>query len=75
VSDLGNQAVWSSVVDGLIFVSTNAIPQLWLKCKADGLYLGPPITDEMARDDGGVEQAFSSGAVIAWTPDAGAWLE
>lgn len=71
----GNQAVWSSVVDGLIFNPSSAIPSLWLEQKNAGLYLGAPITDEMARDGGGVEQAFTSGAVIVWTPEAGAWLE
>jgi uncharacterized protein with LGFP repeats len=75
MSNLGNQAVWSSVLDGLIFNPEAAIPQLWVEHKNNGLYLGAPITGEMPRDGGGVEQAFTSGAVIAWTPDGGAWLE
>jgi hypothetical protein len=77
MTDQGNQAVWSSVVDGLIFNKDNAIPQLWLSSKVDGLYLGAPISDEMPLEDGsgGVEQAFASGACIVWRPDSGASLE
>lgn len=75
MSDVGNQAVWSAVVDGLTFNPEAAIPQLWAQLRAAGTFLGPPISGELERDGGGVEQSFSSGAVIAWTPDNGAWLD
>jgi hypothetical protein len=75
MSEAANQAVWSAVVADLVFVPTNAIPQLWLQLRANGTYLGPPLTDELARADGGVEQAFTSGAVIAWAPGNDAWLD
>ena len=72
---MGNQAVWSSIVDGLIFNPEHAIPKFWVDCKSNGLYLGAPIIDELAREDGTVEQAFSSGACICWSVERGAWLE
>jgi uncharacterized protein with LGFP repeats len=74
VSDVGNQAAWSSVIDGLIFNPETAICQRWLEEKASGNYLGVPISDEIADPDGGTQMAFSSGVVIAWDPATGTRL-
>jgi uncharacterized protein with LGFP repeats len=67
VSDVGNQAAWSSVVDGLIFNPDTAVAQKWLELKSMGTFIGVPVSDEMQDPDtGGVQMAFSSGAIIKW---------
>ena len=75
MSDTGNQAAWSSVVDGLIFNPATAICGYWVELKAAGQYIGVPVSDEMDDGEGGRVMSFSSGAVIRWHPDAGATLE
>ena len=37
-------------------------------------YLGPPISAEITVDEGVVQQAFASGAVIQWSAEGGAEL-
>jgi len=75
MSDNANQAAWASVVDGLVFVASHAIPAKWLELKGQGTYIGVPVSDEVREDDGTTRMAFSSGAVIVWEPDVGARLE
>ena len=73
MSNVGNQAAWSSVVDGLVFNPDTAICAKWLELKSLGTFIGVPVSDEMADPDtGGVQMAFSSGAVIAWDQASGA---
>jgi hypothetical protein len=73
MSDVGNAAAWESVVDGLIFNPETAIAQKWLELKSYGTYIGVPVTGEIADDEtGGVQMAFSSGAVIKWDATNGA---
>jgi len=73
MSDVGNQAAWSSVVDGLVFNPDTAICRKWLELKSYGTYIGVPVSDELDDPDtGGKQMAFSSGAVIAWDPRSGA---
>jgi hypothetical protein len=76
MSDVGNQAAWSSVVDGLIFNPDTAIAQKWVELKERyGTFLGVPVSGELEDPDtGGVQMAFSSGAVIKWDPQSGATL-
>jgi len=75
MSDVGNQAAWESVIDGLVFNSETAIARYWLDLKANGTYIGVPVSDEtLDPDTGGVQMAFSSGAVIAWDSTNGASL-
>jgi uncharacterized protein with LGFP repeats len=75
MSDVGHQAAWHSVVDGLVFNPETAICRYWLDLKANGTYIGVPVSDEMAdADTGGMQMAFSSGAVIAWDATNGASL-
>ena len=75
MSDVGNQAAWSSVVDGLIFNASNAIPQKWLELKTFGTFIGVPVSDELDDPDtGGKQMSFSSGAVIKWDATNGATL-
>jgi hypothetical protein len=73
MSDVGNQAAWSSVVDGLVFNPGTAIAQKWLELKSYGTFIGVPVSDELPDPDtGGVQMAFSSGAIISWDADSGA---
>lgn len=75
MSNVGDQAAWSSVIDGLIFNPETAIAQLWLQLRGEGTYIGVPVSDELRDDEtGGVQMAFSSGAVIAWDSSNGARL-
>lgn len=71
MSDEGNQAAWSSVVEGLIWNPSTAICAYWLDAKADGTYIGVPVSPELDAGGGAVEMAFSSGAVLRWEPGAG----
>ena len=67
MSDVGNQAAWESVVQGLIFNSETAMCQKWLELKSLGTFIGVPVSGELPDDEtGGVQMAFSSGAVIKW---------
>jgi uncharacterized protein with LGFP repeats len=75
MSDVGNQAAWSAVVDGLIFNADTAICQRWLQEKDAGNYLGVPVSDELNDDDsGGTQMAFSSGVIIKWNQNEGTSL-
>lgn len=67
MSDVGNQAAWSAVVAGLVWNPDTAMAQRWLQEKSSGNYLGVPVSDEIPDPDtGGVQMAFSSGAIIRW---------
>jgi hypothetical protein len=73
MSDVGDQAAWSSVVDGLIFNPDTAICQKWLELKHLGTFVGVPVSGEIDDPDtGGVQMAFSSGCVIKWDATNGA---
>ena len=75
MSDVGNQAAWSAIVDGLIFNPDTAICQFWLGLKNEGTYIGLPVSGEIEDPDtGGVQMAFSSGAVICWDASNGSTL-
>jgi uncharacterized protein with LGFP repeats len=75
MSAIGNQAAWSSVVDGLVYNEQTAIAAYWRDLKSAGQYVGVPVSDEMDDGEGGRVMAFSSGAIIRWHPDTGATLE
>jgi uncharacterized protein with LGFP repeats len=51
-----------------------AIYKLWVNYRDQGNYLGVPLCPEQDVGNGEVQQAFSSGAVIAWNPVDGARL-
>jgi uncharacterized protein with LGFP repeats len=51
-----------------------AIYKLWRSYRDEEQYLGVPISGEVAVGNDEVQQAFSSGAVIAWNPTDGARL-
>jgi len=73
MSHVGDQAAWNSVVDGLVFNPDTAVCQKWLELKSYGTYIGVPVSGEIPDPEtGGVQMAFSSGAVIKWDADNGA---
>ena len=53
MSDAGNQAAWSSVIDGLVFNPETATCAKWLELKSYGTFIGVPevqaTTDESWR--------------------------
>ena len=73
MSEVGNEAVWSSIVSGLVFNPDTAIAKEWLAQKLAGKSLGVPVSDELDDPDveGGKQMAFSSGYVIVWNPESG----
>ena len=75
MSNVGNQAAWSSVIDGLVFNPETATCAKWLELKSYGTFIGVPVSGELDDPDtGGVQMAFSSGAVIKWDVNNGATL-
>ena len=75
MSDVGNQAAWSAVVQGLVFNPDTAICQKWLEEKSSGNPIGVPASDELDDPDtGGKQMAFTSGIVIKWDQNNGASL-
>lgn len=59
--------VWQSVVPGLAFDPTHAIPKKWRELKAAGQPIGVPVTDEILLTGVQVAQGFTSGNVLVWT--------
>lgn len=68
-----DHAVWSSA--GQDFNPDSAIYKYWrsLRQADPSQFIGVPITPEI-QTEVGVQQGFSSGAVINWSPDTGAEL-
>lgn len=76
MSNVGNEAAWGTIVSGLIFNPETAVCQYWQQLKDEGTYIGLPVTNEIPDPEtGGVQMAFSSGAVIAWDASNGASLK
>ena len=63
--------VWA--VSNIDFNPDGAIYKYWRELRSNGQYLGIPVTPEIETPVG-VQQAFSSGMVIGWSPDEGAYL-
>ena len=75
MSDVGNAAAWSAVVQGLVFNPDTAIAKFWLDQKAAGNPIGLPASDELDDPDtGGKQMAFTSGQIIKWDANNGATL-
>ena len=53
------------------FNGESAIYKYWRQLRGEGTYLGVPITPEVETPVG-IQQGFSSGAVINWNADEGA---
>jgi hypothetical protein len=75
MSDVGNQAAWGAIIKGLVWNPDTAVCSYWQQLKDEGTYIGLPVTNEIADPEtGGVQMAFSSGAVIKWDPSNGSSL-
>ena len=70
-----DHALWSSVVADLPFNPDSAIYKYWrsLKQADPPQYIGVPITPEIDTEVG-VQLGFSSGCVLGWDPENGAYI-
>jgi uncharacterized protein with LGFP repeats len=70
-----DQELWRSVIEDLPFNPDAGIYKYWraLKSADPPQYIGVPVTPEIETDVG-IQQGFSSGAVIGWSPEEGAYL-
>ncbi len=70
-----DQELWTSVIEDLSFNPEAAIYRYWraLKSADPPQYIGVPVTPEIETEVG-VQQGFSSGAVISWSSETGAEL-
>jgi uncharacterized protein with LGFP repeats len=60
-------------VEGAEFNPDGAIYKLWRKLRSEGTYLGIPLTPEIETPVG-VQQGFSSGMVLGWSTEQGAYV-
>lgn len=67
--------LWRAVIPDLPFNPDAAIYRYWraLKQADPPQYLGCPVTPEI-ETEAGIQQGFSSGAVINWSAETGAEL-
>lgn len=67
--------VWRAILPELGFNPDAAIYQFWRQLRNDPSQPnpGPPVTPEIDTPVG-VQQGFSSGLVIGWNADAGAYI-
>lgn len=63
--------VWA--VAGIPYNGDSAIAKFWRQLRADGVYLGLPVTPEIDTPIG-KQQGFSSGRVVNWNETDGASL-
>jgi len=70
-----DHALWVSVISDLPFDPDGGIYRYWrsLRQADPPQYIGVPVTPEIDTEVG-TQQAFSSGAVINWSPENGAEL-
>ena len=68
-----DHVVWAAAGGGDLN-SDGAIYKLWCAYRAEGQYLGVPLSPEIPISDTEVQQPFSSGAVLGWDPVNGARL-
>ena len=51
----------------------SAIGKLWRQLRSEGKLIGLPVTGEIETPVG-IQQAFSSGVVLGWNADDGAYI-
>ena len=70
-----DHVLWTAVIPDLPYNPDAAIPRYWraLRQADPPQYIGCPITPEIETEVG-VQQGFSSGAVVSWSADTGAEL-
>jgi hypothetical protein len=64
--------VWQAAEE-IPFNPDGAIYKYWRELRASGQYLGVPVTPEIETPVG-VQQGFSSGVVLCWSPEEGATI-
>ena len=67
--------LWRAILPDLVLNPDAAIYRYWrsLKQADPPQYIGCPVTPEIATPVG-IQQGFSSGAVLNWSPETGAEL-
>jgi len=67
--------IWVAILPDLAFNPDAAIYKFWRELRNDPATPnpGPPITPEVETPVG-IQQGFSSGIVIGWNPDEGAYI-
>lgn len=67
--------IWGNPQTGVDFNPDTAIYKYWRELRAADppQFIGIPVTPEI-QTEVGIQQGFSSGAVINWSPDTGAEL-
>lgn len=65
--------LWRAARADLVLYPDAAIYRFWREQRGQGNYLGVPVTPEI-QTGVGIQQAFSSGAVINWSAEGGASL-
>jgi hypothetical protein len=70
-----DDVLWATVIGPDHFNPDGAIYKYWrgLRQADPPQYLGVPVTLEIETEVG-VQQGFSSGAIISWSPETGAEL-
>jgi hypothetical protein len=70
-----DDVIWQSIVPGLPLNDQAAIYQLWRQLRNDQAQPnpGPPLGPEIETPVG-VQQAFSSGIVLGWNAEDGAYI-
>jgi hypothetical protein len=64
---------WAATDAAGSFNPDGAIYKLWRKLRAEGTYIGLPVTGEI-QTPVGVQQAFSSGMVLGWSEEQGSYV-
>lgn len=65
-----DHVLWSTHLPDLTLNPDAGIYRFWREQRRQGIYLGVPVTPEV-QTPVGVQQGFSSGAVINWGADGG----
>jgi len=68
-----DHAVWPAAFDDIPFNPDSAIYKLWRELRSEGKPIGVPVTAEIDTEVG-VQQGFSSGMVLGWNADDGAYI-
>lgn len=65
------ESTWGYAVANLPLNQDSAIYKYWVDQKAQGVFIGVPVTAEFDVGDGNIEQGFSSGLIVGWNGDVG----
>ena len=69
-----DDVLWRSILPDVGFDPDAAIYKLWRELRdGESVNLGPPVTPEI-QTEAGVQQGFSSGVVLGWNAEDGAYI-